>query len=181
MNYLNKPIKMNKEIIEAITNKNNFCAYDFFWQELLFEKIVIDNKTYIWDNGLFYLTWKLDLSNKNITNLDWIEHFHQITELDLSSNKIQKIDDNILKLKSLYFLDLSWNYNLKELSKNIFNLPDLGIIILSKNDTNNIQLIKKYLKEIEKSNFMITYHKWKVVLKNIFNIKNEHFLSDDYL
>ena len=72
----------------------------------------------IWVDDAYYLSLylgKLDLSNKNISDLSGIEHFTELTELDCSYNNISELDvsalTNLTKLDCSHNLLRSLNFN----------------------------------------------------------------------
>lgn len=91
---------------------------------------------------------EIDLSNNGIKKFPKSLLQGQIINLNLSSNKIEKIPENINQLKKIKFLDLSYN-NIEELPEEICELTELRTLDLT---GNRISTLPKSFSNLKKLN-----------------------------
>ena len=116
---------------------------------------------------LFNLT-EIDLSNNNIKSVDFSifkDQYHKLKRLDLSSNKIEKIDSKCLLIfEKLEFLDLSSN-----------DIEKFALVLLNKNFIINLSFNKRLKFNLAGFEFIkyakdISVNKCRQIILN--NLKN---------
>jgi internalin A len=115
------------------------------------------------------------LVNVGLVDIDFLQHFTALEELQLSNNGINDVSP-LANLRSLKSLDLSWNHitNINELQK----LTSLQILFLNSNQLEDINFVAKLpeLKELYVANNYIATLEALENLKKLeyLNISNNH-------
>lgn len=139
-NQLSGVLNASLEDVTQTANFEDVSLYTALKEEL--EKYIVsfdDEKLELTFNSLAYdVIEELNLSNKEIQNINGIEVFHNLHNLNLSNNNISNID-SLSTLTNLSFLEL--DNNVIEDIDILSNLTKLNYISLNDNGITNIDVL----------------------------------------
>jgi len=137
---MNNYLFTDENFVRALSNPKK--VYDSNWNKIQLKFKEYDDWNYqgwvlVSDNA--DQVSKISFCNQNIWDISWIWNFVNLIELDLFSNEIKEIPNEIWELTNLLTLQLSWN-KLITLSSEIWKLTNLTSLNLGWNQLIEVPL-----------------------------------------